>query len=344
MSGPCSAESEEQVLATALALAKCGKIDVLRAGVWKPRSRPYAFEGAGEQALAWLKTVSIETKIPVITEVANAQHVEKALKSGIDMLWIGARTTVNPFSVQEIADALKGVDIPVLVKNPINPDLQLWIGAIERIKAATNGEVGAVHRGFSSGTKSRYRNNPFWEIPIELKRQFSDLKILCDPSHICGNRELIHSVAQKALDLNFDGLMIESHFNPSEALSDAQQQLLPSELELLLNSLEIRTEHSVNPFFQSQLDMLRAEIDAIDEQMIDILFKRFQIIEKIGEYKQENNVTILQLERWKEILNTRSEWAENSKLNTDFIKKILETIHTESIRIQNGVMSKRKAD
>ncbi len=339
ISGPCSVESPEQVLTTAQLIAESGKVSVLRGGIWKPRTRPNAFEGVGSVGLKWLKDAGLAVGLPVATEVANAQHVEECLKNNIDVLWIGARTTVNPFSVQEIADALKGVDIPVLIKNPINPDLNLWIGAIERINAVGINKIAAIHRGFSSFDKNTYRNAPMWELPIELKMLCPDLPILCDPSHIAGDKMLIQSVAQKALDMEMDGLMIETHVNPAEAKSDAEQQLTPAELLLLLNNLTVRDKLCQNIDLISHIEQLRTVIDELDEELINKFASRMAIIEKIGVYKKENNITILQLERWEKILYNRTFLAEKVGLSHDFIRKMLELIHEESIRIQVKVMN-----
>lgn len=339
ISGPCSVESPEQVLTTAQLLAESGKVTLLRGGIWKPRTRPNSFEGVGSIGLKWLKDAGNTVGLPVATEVANAQHVEACLKNGIDVLWIGARTTVNPFSVQEIAEVLRGVDIPVLIKNPINPDLNLWIGAIERINAVGINKVGAIHRGFSSFDKSSYRNAPMWELPIELKMLCPDLPILCDPSHIAGSKDLIQQVAQKALDMEMDGLMIETHFNPAEAKSDAEQQLTPKQLVELLGNLTVRERLSSDTDFISHLEQLRLVIDELDEELINKFASRMAIIEKIGSYKKENNITILQLERWEQILKNRLFIAQKVGLSNDFIRKMLELIHQESIRIQAKVMN-----
>lgn len=340
ISGPCSVESEEQVLETVQEISKNEQVTILRGGIWKPRTRPNSFEGIGEKGLKWLKQAGQSVGLPVATEVANAEHVEACLKNNIDILWVGARTTVNPFSVQEIANALKGVDIPVFVKNPITPDIDLWIGALERINSAGINRLGAIHRGFSSFNKSSYRNSPMWEIPIQLKMICPSLPLICDPSHIAGDSMLISHVAQKALDLDMDGLMIESHINPSVAKSDAKQQLTPEELSRILGQLTVRNTASDSQEFSSKLEQLRAIIDEIDEELINKFSARMEIIEKIGQYKKQNNVTILQLERWERILFTRSKLAEKAGLNDDFVKKILELIHQESIRLQTNVMNK----
>ncbi len=343
ISGPCSAESEKQVLSTAVALAKTGKVDALRAGIWKPRTRPNSFEGMGEPALKWLKDAGNATGLPVTTEVANAQHVDLALKYGIDILWIGARTTVNPFSVQEIADALKGVDIPVMVKNPVNPDLQLWIGALERINQAGITKIAAIHRGFSSFEKSPFRNSPKWELPIELKTLCPDLPIICDPSHIAGNRELLSFISQKALDLAMDGIMVEAHIHPQTAMSDADQQITPERLAVILGDLVVRESVSKNSEFKNQLDQLRKIIDELDEEIVQKLSSRMKIAEKIGAYKRDQNVTILQVKRWEEISNRWLALAQALGLNDEFTKKLLQLIHKESIRMQTGVMNSELA-
>lgn len=340
IAGPCSVESEKQVLTTAQEIYKSGKVAVLRGGIWKPRTRPNSFEGVGEIGLSWLKNAGNAVGLPVAAEVAKAEHVEACLKNNIDMLWIGARTTVNPFSVQEIADALKGVDIPVFVKNPITPDFNLWIGALERINAAGITKLGAIHRGFSSFDKSVYRNVPMWEMPIDLKINCPDLPIICDPSHISGNRELILQVAQKALDLEMDGLMIESHINPTEAKSDAEQQVTPYQLDEILAKLQVRKSEITDKEFASKLVQLRAIIDEIDEDLIHKFASRMEVVEKIGDYKRQNDVVILQLERWEYILKTRTELAQKSGLSAEFIKKLLDLIHQESIRLQTNVMNK----
>ncbi len=339
IAGPCSVETEAQLFETTKQLAEIGEVDIFRAGIWKPRTRPGNFEGIGEMGLDWLVDAGRKYNIPVSTEVANANHVELALKKGVDVLWIGARTTVNPFSVQEIADALKGVDIPVMIKNPINPDLELWIGAIERIIASGNENIAAIHRGFSSYEKTKFRNEPKWGIPIDLMHIFPDLPIICDPSHIGGKRELIQSISQKALDMNMSGLMIETHFSPKDAWSDAEQQVTPKRLNEILNDLIVREKKPNNPDFISALDELRSQIDEIDQQLLEVLAKRLAVISEIGTYKKENNTTILQPERWFEILKSRKEMGENYHLNPDFIDHLLKVIHKESVRIQTQIMN-----
>jgi chorismate mutase len=339
ISGPCGAESERQVMETAIAIAELNKVNVLRAGIWKPRTRPDSFEGAGENGLKWLKKAKKETGLKTTVEVAKAEHVELALKYDVDILWIGARTTVNPFYVQEIADALKGVDVPVMVKNPVNPDLQLWIGALERINRAGINKLIAIHRGFFSNSNSTYRNSPHWQIPIELMQLIPDLPVICDPSHIAGNRDLILQLAQQALDLNMCGLMIESHIDPGQALSDAQQQLTPAALNELLEALVIRNEKSDNIEFQKTLEVLRNKIDKIDHHLIETISSRMKIVDKIGEYKRDHNVTILQLERWAQIINDRIPFGNNLELNPEFVKLFFQLIHDESIRMQTEIMN-----
>ncbi len=340
ISGPCGAESLEQLMQTAKELKSINKISLFRAGVWKPRTRPNAFEGRGEEALKWLQEVKQEFGFKTTVEVANAQHTELALKYGVDVLWIGARTTVNPFSVQEIADVLKGTTIPVLVKNPIHADLQLWIGAIERIYNAGIHQIAAIHRGFHFYGKTKYRNKPLWQLPIELRTLLPDLPIICDPSHISGNRELIPSVAQKALDLGMNGLMIESHYDPAVALSDAEQQLTPQQLNELISKLVLRKSNCDDEKTINKLAELRKIIDEIDDELINVLKKRIQIIEEIGTYKKEHNITIFQLERWQEILRTRGQWADKIGLSRQHVEKLCQLLHEESIRIQNSLMNR----
>ncbi|MDH6342415.1 chorismate mutase [Parabacteroides sp. PFB2-12] len=336
IAGPCSAETEEQVLNTARELAARG-IRIFRAGVWKPRTKPGGFEGVGSAGLAWLKRVKEETGMYVATEVATKEHVEEALKAGIDILWIGARTTVNPFAVQEIADALIGVDIPVLIKNPVNPDLELWIGAIERIYGAGIRKIGVIHRGFSSYDKKMYRNLPLWHIPIELRRRMPELPIFCDPSHIGGKRELVAPLSQQAMDLSFDGLIVESHTSPEEAWSDGSQQITPEVLDFVLNMLVIRDVHQTT----ESLTELRRQIDQIDEQLLELLAKRMRISREIGVYKKEHNMPILQSPRYNEILEKRSEMGAAMDLSTLFVKEILQEIHEESVRQQMIIMNQQ---
>ena len=340
IAGPCSAETEEQVMETAHALADMPtKPDLYRAGIWKPRTRPNSFEGNGEKALKWLQRVKKETGIPVTTEVANAAHVEACLKHGVDVLWIGARTTVNPFSVQEIADALAGTDIPVMVKNPITPDLQLWIGALERLHKAGITKLSAIHRGFSSFEKTQYRNAPQWSIPIELKRQFPNMPMICDPSHISGNTLLLLHVSQKAMDLEMDGVMIETHPNPKEAWSDAKQQITPMELHNLLSALEIRNTSSTDEDYKSKLEALRNQIDKIDRELVEKLADRMKLVEQVGQHKFENQITILQIQRWKDVLENCVKSAANIDLSPELVKQFYTLVHTESIRIQEEIFN-----
>lgn len=340
ISGPCSAETEEQMMQTALDLKATGKINILRAGIWKPRTRPNSFEGVGEVGLEWLINAGIETNLPVITEVANTKHVEAALKAGFKMLWIGARTTVNPFAVQEIADALKGTGVEILVKNPINPDLNLWIGAIERFKNAGLAEVHAIHRGFSAVKSKTYRNEPMWEIPLALKQEFPQINLICDPSHITGKRDLLQAVSQKAMDLIYDGLMIESHIDPDNAWSDAQQQITPKVLDNLLESLILRSENTDNKEVFQNLTDLRNSIDNIDSEINELIAKRMAVATEIGNYKKEHNITILQPNRWEEIQKRQLSLGLELGLSAKFIHKYLEAIHQESIRHQTAVMNK----
>lgn len=338
ISGPCSAETEKQVLETAQQLKNIG-ITIFRAGIWKPRTRPGSFEGVGDKGLEWLKKVKEETGMLVTTEVANIKHINKALNAGIDILWIGARTTTNPFAIQEIADALKGIDIPVLIKNPVNPDVDLWVGAIERINKAGIKRIGAVHRGFSSYDNSIYRNIPQWQICIDLQREIPELLMINDPSHISGKPELIYPISQKAMDLNFDGLMIESHINPSKALSDAKQQITPNTLKELINSIIIRDVSPNNASIDS-LENLRHQIDNVDDDLLDLLKQRMDISANIGQYKKENNMTILQHNRWNEILQRNISKGLENNLNEDFVSKIYKVIHQESINKQTSIMNK----
>lgn len=340
ISGPCSAETENQMITTAKQLAATGKVHALRAGIWKPRTRPGQFEGAGEEGLKWLIQSKKETGLPVTTEVATAGHVELCLKYGVDILWIGARTTVNPFSVQEIADVLKGVDIPVMVKNPVNPDLELWLGALERLNKAGIKKLAAIHRGFSSSEKGPFRNAPMWNMAIDLKTRIPELDIICDPSHISGTRELIPLISQKALDLDMAGLMIESHIHPDAAWSDAKQQVTPAVLGSIVENLVVRTASSDNKSFKDTLTILREQIDHLDDEIMQKLASRMKISEKIGQYKKENNVTILQVTRWEEIIQSRITLGRAMGLNPDFTTELLKLIHNESIQIQTKVMNK----
>lgn len=339
IAGPCSAETEEQLVATAQLLAKTGKLSALRAGIWKPRTRPGEFEGIGSIGLEWLKTAKAETGLPTAVEVATAKHVEEALKAGVDILWVGARSTANPFTVQEIADALKGVDVPVMVKNPVNPDLTLWIGALERINNAGITKLAAIHRGFSSYEKSAFRNEPMWDMAINLKTHAPDLPIINDPSHITGNRDLIPYIAQKALDMDMQGLMIESHIDPSVAWTDAKQQVTPKALAELIDNLTLRKPEVKSADIKDALADLRSQIDKIDDLVIQKLAERMQIVEKIGNYKKDNGITILQVNRWDEILKKGVQYGKALKLDNDFTEKLLELIHSESIRKQTEIMN-----
>ncbi len=337
IAGPCSAETEEQVMAVAHGLAPLG-VDLFRAGVWKPRTRPGAFEGNGAVALPWLRRVKEETGLRTTIEVANGNQVYEALKHGVDVLWIGARSTVNPFSVQEIADALRGVDVPVLIKNPVNPDLELWMGAIERIQQAGVSRIGAIHRGFSAYAKSKFRNAPYWEIPIELRRRMPDLPLICDNSHICGNREDLLEVAQQALDLNYDGLMTEVHTTPDAAWSDAKQQITPFTYGELLSRLIVRRETTDNAEFLEHIENVRHKIDEVDLELLNLLSRRMRFAEDIGRYKQRNNISILQAGRWNEILEKAFTQGRERGLSEDFIEKFLSAVHQESIAHQQSVM------
>ncbi len=339
IAGPCSGESEMQVLELAQQL-KNTDATVMRAGVWKPRSRPGNFEGVGEEGLKWLQKAKQQTGILMATEVANTHHVELALKYEMDILWIGARSTVSPFIVQEIAEALRGTDKIVLVKNPVNPDLALWLGAIERLYEIGQRKLGAVHRGFSTYEKTRYRNNPEWQIPIDLQSRFPDLPLLLDPSHIAGRRDIIFDLCQTALDLNYDGLMIETHQDPDNALSDPKQQITPETLKKITADLRVRNTESGEKEYQSRLKVLRSQIDVIDDQIMDILGKRMKIVDGIGELKQQNNVSILQVRRWNEVLSRMIAEGETNKLSEDFVLKIYKAIHQESIEHQKRVIDK----
>src|SRR5210317_348567 len=340
ISGPCSLETEEQTLETAKLLAKDHRVFVFRGGVWKPRTRPGSFEGVGSVGLKWLQLVKKETGLPVGTEVANAQHTEEALKAGIDVLWIGARSTASPFVVQEIADVVKGTDAVVMVKNPVNPDVQLWMGAIERINQAGIKNVVGIHRGFTPFRQTKYRNYPNWKTFIELKRLLPNLPVICDPSHIAGKREYLYEISQKAFDMGMEGLMLESHIDPSCALSDAAQQLTPSDLGKLLDKLIIRHENTNNPDFENQLDVLRNRIDAIDSEILETLSSRTEIVKQIGKYKKDNNVTALQINRWTQLMENRVNLGKNLDLNETFVKILFQLIHEDSVRMQTEIMDK----
>ena len=338
IAGPCSAETEEQMLKIAHEL-KNTDATVFRAGIWKPRTRPGNFEGNGAKALPWLAKVKEETGMLTTTEVANAQHAKLALEFDIDIIWIGARTTVNPFAVQEIADALQGTDKIVLVKNPINPDLALWIGAIERLHKAGIKNLGAIHRGFSSYKKTIYRNNPQWQIAIDLKEKYPTLPIICDPSHICGNRDGIFDVSQTALDLKFDGLMIETHFDPDNAWSDAKQQITPKRLQEITEDLRVRKDRVEEKDSLVKLTKLRSEINLLDKQLIELLSERMDVVENIGKVKKEGNVAILQRSRWHEVIEKMVNEGKKHDLSNDFIEKVFKAIHQESIQHQEKIVN-----
>ena len=338
IAGPCSAESENQLLTIAKAVE--GTADIFRAGVWKPRTKPNSFEGIGKEALSWLKTIQQETALKVVTEVATAKHVELCLESGVDMLWIGARTTVNPFYVQEIAEALRGVDIPVFVKNPIHPELGLWLGAFERLHKVGVKQLAAIHRGFYSYEKVAFRNDPKWEIPIKLREEIRDLPIICDPSHIAGKAALVEDIAQTAMDINLDGLMIETHHNPSVALSDAEQQVTPKELNSIMNNLVLRDTKLRDEEFKGRLLNFRNQIDNFDTKIIELLDNRKQVVEHIANFKNENKLTIFQIDRWFEILNTRKENANLLGVDEQMVEEIFALIHKYSILTQTKIMRK----
>jgi len=339
IAGPCSAETEEQVLETARRLKKSTPTQIFRAGIWKPRTRPNSFEGVGVKGLKWLKSVKEETGLLTTTEVANAQHVYESLKYGVDMLWIGARTTVNPFTIQEIANALSGVDIPIFIKNPVNPDVDLWIGSIERLQKCGISRIAAVHRGFSSFSESRYRNEPNWQVPIELKRLRPDLPMICDPSHISGRRSLLQEVSQKAMDLNFDGLMIETHPDPDNAWSDARQQITPEQLSELLDHLILRKTDPGTNGVLSKLEELRGEIDRLDRELLNILESRMRVAAGIGQCKKESGITILQPTRWDSIISRYMELGRSKGLSDEFIRTLFMAIHEESINTQTKIMN-----
>ncbi|MBO5205230.1 MAG: bifunctional 3-deoxy-7-phosphoheptulonate synthase/chorismate mutase type II [Prevotella sp.] len=335
IAGPCSAETEEQVMKTAKELASKGCHN-FRAGVWKPRTKPGGFEGNGEKAMPWLQEVKKETGMLVSTEVATPEHVEIALKYGVDILWVGARTSANPFAMQALADSLKGVDVPVLVKNPVNPDLELWIGALERINGAGVKRLGAIHRGFSSYDKKIYRNLPMWQIPIELKRRIPDLPILCDPSHIGGCRELIAPLCQQAMDMGFEGLIVESHCEPDKAWSDAKQQVTPDVLDYILSLLVVRD----GTITTEGISQLRSQIDDLDNQLMDLLAKRMRVCREIGQYKKEHNMTVVQTGRYNEILDKRGAQGALCGMSAEFVKQVFEMIHEESVRQQIEIINK----
>ena len=339
ISGPCSAETEDQLLQTAERLAKTGKIDFLRAGIWKPRTRPGSFEGVGTKGLPWLQKAKAITGLPLTVEVATAKQVEDALHFDVDMLWIGARTTVNPFSVQEVADALKGSNVPVLIKNPINADLELWTGAVERVAKAGIETIGLIHRGFSNYGNTEYRNAPMWHLAIEMKRRNPNMAMINDPSHICGRREILQDIAQKAIDLDFDGLMIESHIDPDNAWSDAKQQVTPEALKEMLDSMLWRKEDINSDEFHQVLEKLRQQINHLDDELMELLGQRMKVADKIGQYKKDNNVTILQTNRWNSILDRAYNKGHKFGLSKEFITRYLDAVHMESINHQNRIMN-----
>ncbi|KYP13433.1 MAG: 3-deoxy-7-phosphoheptulonate synthase [Flavihumibacter sp. CACIAM 22H1] len=339
IAGPCSAETEEQVLQTAQQLAQTGKIDIMRAGIWKPRTRPGSFEGIGTKGLPWLQQAKKLTGIPVAVEVATAKQVEDALHFDVDVLWIGARTTVNPFSVQEVADALKGVDVPVLIKNPINPDLELWLGAVERVAKAGISQIGLIHRGFSSYGNTEFRNAPMWHLAIEMKRRFPEMMMINDPSHICGRRDILLDVMQKAVDLDYDGMIIESHIDPDNAWSDAKQQVTPARLAEMLNSIAWRKEDVDSEAYHAALEKLRQQINHLDDELMQILGQRMKVAEQIGSYKKNNSITILQTNRWNEILDRAFLKGDKLGLSKEFITRYFDAVHMESINHQNKIMN-----
>ncbi len=339
ISGPCSAETEEQVVATATGLAATGKVDMLRAGIWKPRTRPGSFEGVGTKGLPWLQKAKALTGLPVCVEVATGKQVEDALHFGVDVLWIGARTTVNPFSVQDVADALRGADVPVLIKNPINPDLELWIGALERVGKAGIKNIGLIHRGFSSYGNTEYRNAPMWHLAIEMKRRYPDMLMINDPSHICGNRHMLQEVAQEAIDLDYDGLIIESHIDPDNAWSDAKQQITPERLGELIGSIHWRKEDVASEEYHAALEKLRQQINHLDDELMQIIGQRMKVSEKIGKYKKENSITVLQTNRWNSILERAFAKGDKLGLSKEFITKYFDAVHMESINHQNKIMN-----
>lgn len=338
IAGPCSAETREQTLSTMTALAATGRVNVLRAGVWKPRTKPGMFEGVGVEALPWLVEARERTGLPIAIEVANTRHVESALEYGIDMLWIGARTTSNPFSTQEVAEALRGTDTPVLVKNPMSADLELWVGAVERLQKCDVKNLGLIHRGFSGYGSSEYRNMPMWHIPLEIKRRLPELPILCDPSHICGNRVHLFDVAQQAADLDFNGIMLESHCSPDTAWSDAAQQVAPDAFAEIIDRIQWRASESQSLAYQSSIDELRSTIDRLDKEIFDLLARRMEAADSIGRIKRDNNVMILQSGRWSDVVERMQARATALGLSHEFVNTVLEAIHIESITHQNRIM------
>lgn len=340
IAGPCSAETFDQVFQTAKYLKQSGKIDLYRAGIWKPRTRPGGFEGMGEEGLKWLKEVKEKLQLPVITEVANSEQIELALKYQVDALWIGARTTVNPFSVQEIADALEGMNIPIFIKNPVNPDVELWSGALERLMKKGITQLGLIHRGFTELGNTEYRNPPMWNIPIEMKRRFPNLLLINDPSHIAGKRSILGDVIQKAADLEFNGFIIETHIDPDHAWSDAKQQVTPEKLFEIIDHIQWRNpQQGEQP---NQLALCRERINRIDKELLQLIAQRMEIIKEIGQYKKEHKMTILQSHRWSEIVNKLTQQAEALNLNTDFVLKLFDCLHIESIQLQDKIMNTKR--
>ena len=338
IAGPCSAESEEQVLATAQAVASTGKVDVFRAGVWKPRTKPNTFEGVGAEALPWLVEARKQTGLPIAIEVANTSHVESAMKHDIDIFWVGARTTSNPFSMQEVAEALRGTDKMVYVKNPTSGDLELWCGGVERLQACGVKNLGLIHRGFSGYGTGDLRNAPMWHLALEMRRRMPELPMICDPSHICGNRDYIKDISQQAADLDYDGFMIESHINPAVALSDAKQQLTPEALDKLIESIKWRAGESASQSYQTTLMALREQIDSLDGEILHLLAERMSVAENIGRIKRDNDVRILQSLRWESIAERTLARSASLGLSIEFLQTILDAIHVESINHQNKVM------
>jgi chorismate mutase len=335
IAGPCSAESPQQIEAIAKGL-KGSKVEMFRAGIWKPRTRPGSFEGLGSEALEWMDIARDILKVPITVEVAKTEHVEAALKAGVEVLWIGARTTVNPFSVQEICEALRGTDIPVMVKNPINPDLQLWLGAFERLSKVGITKMAGIHRGFSDPYEKRYRNKPEWSMPIHLKRLIPGISVICDPSHICGTREIIAPVSQRAINFGLDGLMIETHHDPDNAWSDAKQQITPDTLKIIYESLIFREFVSDHPEVVSDLDKFRHKVDLLDTQIIELLSERFGVIDQIGEYKKERNLAVYQPDRWQDVMQSRINEGMKRNMTEKFMKSLLFAIHEESVKKQEA--------
>ena len=335
IAGPCSAESPQQIEAIATGL-RGSNVQLFRAGIWKPRTRPGSFEGLGAEALEWMEIAREKLKVPITVEVAKTDHVEAALKAGIEVLWIGARTTVNPFSVQEICEALRGTDIPVMVKNPINPDLQLWLGAFERLSKVGIKKMAAIHRGFSDPYEKRYRNKPEWSMPIHLKRMIPDISVICDPSHICGTREIIAPVCQRAINFGLDGLMIETHHDPDNAWSDAKQQITPDTLKIIYESLIFREFVNDHPEVVSELDEFRHKVDLLDTQIIELLAERFGVIKHIGEYKRARNLAVYQPDRWQDVMNSRVKEGMSKNMTEKFMKSLLFAVHEESVKLQEA--------